>query len=57
MESSEDFLRKIFDLLKSGGVFDVHNDDEKKVVDFKYPDEMKVSLKVDRMVKFLDDFN
>ena len=43
MESSEDFLCKIFDLLKSGGVFEVHNDEKKKVVDFKYPDEMKVS--------------
>lgn len=45
MESSQDFLRKIFDLLKDGKVFEVHDDEKKKVVDFKYPDEMKVSKK------------
>lgn len=42
MESSEDFLSKIFILLKNGGVFDIQNDEKKRVVDFKYPDEMKV---------------
>jgi hypothetical protein len=44
MESSEDFLRKIFDLLKNGGVFEIHNDEKKRVIDFKYPEEMKVKI-------------
>lgn len=42
MESSEEFLGKIFDLLKSGGVFDIENNEKKSVIDFKYPEEMKV---------------
>lgn len=44
MESALNFLRKIFDLLKSGEVFDVQNDGKKKIIDFKYPEEMKVRL-------------
>lgn len=43
MESSVDFLRRIFDLLNDGGVFDVHNDEPKAIVDFKHPEEMKVT--------------
>lgn len=42
MENSEEFLSKIFGLLKSEGVFEVHNDEEKKLIDFKFPDELKV---------------
>lgn len=37
-----DFLRQIFDLLNDGGVFDVHSDEQKAIVDFKHPEELKV---------------
>lgn len=43
MEDSENFLNKIFNLLKDGGVFDIQNNEKKKVIDFRHPDEMKVS--------------
>lgn len=42
MEDSVDFLRQIFDLLNDGGVFDVHSDEQKAIVDFKHPEELKV---------------
>lgn len=39
-----DFLRHIFDLLNEGGVFDVHSDEQKAIVDFKHPEELKVNI-------------
>ena len=44
MEDSVDFLRHIFDLLNEGGVFDVHSDEQKAIVDFKHPEELKVNI-------------
>lgn len=44
MEDSVDFLRHIFDLLNEGGVFDVHSDEQKAIIDFKHPEELKVNI-------------
>lgn len=44
MEDSVDFLRHIFDLLNDGNVFDVHSDEQKAIVDFKHPEELKVGI-------------
>jgi hypothetical protein len=43
-DSSLGFLRKVFDLLHDGGVFDTNErcDAEKSLVDFRHPHELKV---------------
>lgn len=43
-DSSVKFLRKIFDLLNDGDVFDSSDkcDSEKSLVDFRHPPELKV---------------
>jgi hypothetical protein len=43
MDDSVEFLRKTFDLLESGGVFETRSNEMKSVVDFKHPEELKVS--------------
>jgi hypothetical protein len=43
MNESFDFLDKIFNLLKEEKVFDTENDEYKSVLNFKQPEELKVS--------------
>lgn len=43
MNESLEFLSKIFDLLKEEKVFDTESEHHKSVIDFKHPDELRVS--------------
>lgn len=43
MEESKEFLSEIFEMLRHGDVFRTDSNDPKSIVDFKYPDELKVS--------------
>lgn len=43
MDESLRFLSKTFDLLNEGDVFDTRTDEVKSIVDFKHPEELKVS--------------